>query len=151
MSMTPRDKELVAIGISVAAGCKPCTDHHVKVARKARATDDEIRQAVDVALDVRRRAADIMEAHALAHLDEQMEAMGVEVSTGLSRIKLLVGLGAAFAVNCVSSLKHKLAAAELSGVSEDDIAEIVKMAVFIKKKAASHVERLVNMPEEKAA
>ncbi len=36
MSMTPRDKELVAIGISVAAGCNPCTDHHVKVARNRR-------------------------------------------------------------------------------------------------------------------
>ena len=37
MTMTPKEKELVAIGISVAAGCKPCTDHHVAVARKARA------------------------------------------------------------------------------------------------------------------
>ena len=37
MTMTSKEKELVAIGISVAAGCKPCTDHHVAVARKARA------------------------------------------------------------------------------------------------------------------
>ena len=37
---------LVAVGISVAAGCMPCTDRHVTVARKARASDDEIRQAV---------------------------------------------------------------------------------------------------------
>ncbi len=45
MSITPKEKELVAVAISVAAGCKPCTDHHVAVARKARATDAAIGQA----------------------------------------------------------------------------------------------------------
>ena len=66
MAITPKEKELVAIGISVAAGCKPCTDHHVAVVRKARATDEEIRQAANDALAIRRRAADIMQSHALA-------------------------------------------------------------------------------------
>jgi AhpD family alkylhydroperoxidase len=151
MSITPKEKELVAIGISVAAGCKPCTDHHVNVARKARATDEAIRQAMDDALSVRRTAADIMKAHALAHLGEDLEVIGFGIPGGPSRIKALVAVGAAFAVNCVSSVEHHLAAADVSGVSQDDIVEIVKLAVFIKKMAASHVERLVGMSEEEAA
>ncbi len=151
MSITPKEKELVAIGISVAAGCKPCTDHHVNVARKARATDEEIRRAVADALGVRRKASDFMEAHALAHLREKPKLGGVGLVAELSRIKALVAVGAAFAVNCVSSVEHHLAAADVSGVSQDDIVEIVKLAVFIKKMAASHVERLVGMSEEEAA
>ena len=53
-----------------------------------------------------------------------------------------LAVGAAFAVNCVSSLKQHLAVADITGLSQDDISEIVKLAVFIKKRAAFHVERL---------
>ena len=151
MAMTPREKELVAIGISVAAGCKPCTDHHVAVARKARASDEEIRQAADDAFVVRRHATDIMEAHALAHLGEEREGAGFGFRGEPNRITALVCLGAAFAVNCVASLEHHLAAAGKAGVTEDDINQIMTLAAFIKQKAASHVERLVGMSEEAAA
>lgn len=151
MAITPKEKELVAVGVSVAASCKPCTDHHVTVARKARATDAEIREAMNVAFAVRRRAADIMEAYAFAHLGEERELVSLGFLGEPSRIKALVSVGAAFGVNCVSSLEHHIAAAEISGVSEDDIEEIVKLAAFIKERAASHVEHLVGMTEEAAA
>ncbi|MHC4141844.1 MAG: carboxymuconolactone decarboxylase family protein [Planctomycetota bacterium] len=77
--MTAREREIAAVEISVAAGCKPCTDHHVGAAAKAGATDDKISQAVADALNVRRKAADIMEAHALARL-------GGEAVTVLRRV-----------------------------------------------------------------
>ena len=98
MSMPPREKELVAIAISVAAGCKPCTDHHVKVARRARATDDEIRQTMVDAIDVRRKAADVMEACALARLSEDPDVPIAAASAEMPRVALLIRVGAAFAV-----------------------------------------------------
>ena len=151
MAMTPREKELVAIGISVAAGCKPCTEHHVAVARKARASDAEIRQAARIAFAVRRNATDIMEAYALAHPGEKRDAAGFGLHGEPDRITALVCIGAAFAVNCVASLQHHLAAAGEAGVPDDEIGQIVKLAAFIKQRAASHVERLVGMVEEAAA
>lgn len=149
--MTPKEKELVAIGISVAAGCKPCTDHHVAVARKARASDEEIRQATVDAFALRRYATEMMEAYALTHLGENRDITGFGFHGEPDRITAVVALGAAFAVNCVASLEHQLAAAEKAGVAEDDIRQIMTLAAFIKQKAASHVERLVGMSEEAAA
>ncbi len=148
MAITPKEKELVAIGISVAAGCKPCTDHHVAVVRKARATDEEIRQAANDALVVRRSAADIMQSHALAHLGETSQERRFSPFDEMSRIKALTSIGAAFAVNCVANLEYYLSEAERAGVSQDEITTIVKLADFIKQKAASHVDRLVGMTEE---
>ena len=40
MAMNGNEKELVAVAISVAAGCKPCTDYHVEAVRKVGATED---------------------------------------------------------------------------------------------------------------
>lgn len=151
MAMTPKEKELVAIGTSVAAGCKPCTDHHLAVARKARASDDEIRQATVDAFAVRRNATDIMEAYALGHLGEKQNLAGFGFFGEPNRITAMVCLGAAFAVNCVASLEHHLAAAEKAGLSKDEIKQIMTLAAFIKQRAASHVERLVGMAEEAAA
>jgi AhpD family alkylhydroperoxidase len=55
--LSPRDKELIAIGASVGAGCQPCTAHRLQAAEAVRATRDEIRQTVADALCFRRSAS----------------------------------------------------------------------------------------------
>ena len=149
MAISAKEKELSAVGVSVATGCKPCTDYHVKAVRKAGAADDEIEQAVADALAVRRVATAIMERHALAHLGKVGPETGSKPTEQTNRIKTLVSIGAAFGVNCASSLEQHRA--EAGGISQDEIATIAKLAAFIKRRAASHVERLVNMAAEAAA
>ena len=148
MPITPKERELTAVGVSVASGCKPCTNYHIKAVREAGASDDEIRQAVADALRVRVSATEIMEGHALSRLGEAEQPESVDISGETNRVKELVSLGAAFGVNCVSSLKKHLAAAETVGISQDEVAEIVKLAAFVKERARSHVERVVGMQEE---
>jgi AhpD family alkylhydroperoxidase len=148
MAIKPKERELAAIGISVVAGCKPCTDFHIKVARKARASDEEIRRAVADALQVRRSATEIMERYALAHLSEAGREGDAEPTGETDRTRELVCVGAAFGVNCVSNLEQHLAAAEAVGISQEEIATIGKLAAMIKDRAASHVEVLLGMRQE---
>ena len=142
MTITTKEKELAAVGMSVATGCKPCTDFHVKAARQSGASDAEIEQAMSDALAVRRGATEIMEAYGLAHLGERRPEEGQKHTGTTDRVKELVCIGAAFGVNCVSSLKAHLDAAESVGISHDEITMIVKLSAFIRGKAASHVEHL---------
>jgi hypothetical protein len=125
------------------------------VARKARASDLEIKEAVAVALAVRRTAAAIMEAHALAQLAEAPAEAQAEAAPSLAgesdRLAALVSVGAAFAVNCVSSLERQLAVAEAAGLAPDEIMQVVKLAAFIRRRAVSHVERLAGMAKDEAA
>lgn len=148
MPITPKERELAAVGVSVASGCKPCTNYHIKAVREAGASDDEIRQAVADALRVRARATEIMEGHALSRLGEVEQRESASISGETDRMKELVSVGAAFGVNCVSSLKRHLAAAETVGVSQEEAAEIVRLAAFVKERARSHVERVVGIQEE---
>lgn len=151
MTITPKEKELAAIGISVATGCKPCTDHHVGVARKARASDQEIKASVLAALALRKSATDVMAGYALAKLGGPEHRGDGDAGAETDRQRELVAIGAAFAVNCVSSLEAHLAAAEAVGITQEEITQIVKLAAFIKERAASHVERLVGLTEAPAA
>ena len=148
MVISVTEKELAAVGISVASGCKPCTNYHVKAVREAGASDEEIKQAVADALSVRKRATEFMRVHALARLGQEGSHRHADGPDPLNRVRELVSVGAAFGVNCTSNLKEHLAAAETVGISQEEVAEIVKLAAFIKERAASHIERLVRTPEE---
>jgi AhpD family alkylhydroperoxidase len=146
MAITKKEKELAAVGISIAAGCKPCTDYHMKAVRQAGASDGEIRQAIQDAVCLRNVATAIMEKYGLSHLGET----GTEQAAvpPRDRVAELLGLGAAFAVNCESSLENYIKSAKATGVSEEEILETAKLATFIKGKGASHVNRLVPALEQ---
>lgn len=151
MAITPKEKELAAVGISVATGCQPCTDVHVKKAREAGASDAEIKQALTDAFAVRRGATELMEAYGFAHLGGSEPAFRPELVGTTDRVKELVCIGAAFGVNCVSCLQTHLEAAESVGISHEEIDTIVKLSAFIKTKAASHVEHLAESLEKPEA
>lgn len=152
MAITVREKELSAVGISVAAGCKPCTNYHVKAARKAGASPEEIAQSVNVALSVRALATEIMRNHALSRLEETEPVAVPDFPGGAtSRLIELVRVGAAFGVNCVSILEKQLGAAATVGISQQEIAEIIRFAMMIKERAASHVERLCAVEKHERA
>jgi AhpD family alkylhydroperoxidase len=148
MAITVKEKELTAVAVSVASGCKPCTNYHIKKVREAGASDEEIEQAVADALSVRKSATQVMQAHALARLDAAESYTHPATPDAMNRVRTLVSVGAAFGVNCTSNLEQHLGAAENVGISPQEVAEIATLAAFIKARAAAHVERLVGMPQE---
>ncbi len=53
-SLSPRDRELVALGAALGSNCVPCVEHHIPESRKAGLTDEEIRAAIQHADTIRR-------------------------------------------------------------------------------------------------
>jgi len=147
MSLSTKEKEMVAVGVSVAAGCMPCTDYHVKAARECGLTDDEIRQAITDAMCVRESALNVMKAHGLQHLGDEANDTGCGCES-TNKMKEMISVGAAHAVNCTTNLKQHLHAANAHGVTDTQLKEVVKLARFIKNKAASHVDKLTASANE---
>ncbi len=61
--LDPKTTELIAIAASVVAKCQPCLDYHLEEARKAGATDSEIRNAVNIARMVRKAGDENMDKY----------------------------------------------------------------------------------------
>ena len=150
MAITVKEKELVAVGISVASGCKPCTNFHVGKARGAGAPDREIEQAVVDALSVRECATEFIKSHALARLDHDRSPRLVDSPSTTNHVRQMIFVGAAIGVNCTSNLETHLVAARATGISIQEIAEIAELAASIKQQAATHVARLAGMSETEA-
>ena len=143
MPLSVKERELVAVGVSLATGCKTCTNFHFKKVRGAGASDEEIEQAMTDAIAVRDKAKRIMEWHGLRLLGLGKARDDEDASLETSRMTELVSVGAAFAVNCTSSLEKHLAAARDIGVADDEIEAVLDLSRFIKGKADSLCCKLI--------
>ncbi|MHC4234873.1 MAG: carboxymuconolactone decarboxylase family protein [Planctomycetota bacterium] len=146
MSLSVKEKELVSVGVSLAAGCKPCTDYHLKKVRGAGASDEEIEQAMTDAIAVRDKAKMIMQRHGLKLLGFKKTVRTEDDDDELgepTRMRELVAVGAAYAVSCTSSLEEHVAAARSVGVEESEIEAVVGLARFIRGKADSLCCKLI--------
>ena len=148
MRLSRRDKEFISVGVSAAAGCKRCFEVHVEEARVQGVAEDEIVQAMNIALDVRERAQAIMKRHGLGVLGRKLaklvttrtgedeEGGGVDAPRG-TRIDELTAVACALAVNCETSFERHQDSARTAGATDEEIREAVAISRFIKGKADS--------------
>jgi len=63
MSLDNRVIELIAIGASVGANCQPCLEYHVAKALENGSCKQEIQEAINVGITVRKGAANKMDKY----------------------------------------------------------------------------------------
>ena len=142
MSLSRHDRELIALGISVAAGCRSCTEHHRAEAQEAGAEPAEIERAVLTAIGVRDRATQLMEGMALQE-DDGIGLTSEFVGAGASEhLTALTAMGASFSLGCTLSLQRHLSQALALGISKTDLRSVLRLAEFISDRAAYHVEQV---------
>lgn len=77
--LTLRQRELVAIGASLASNCIPCIKFHVRKGQEAGLGDEEIREAIEIADTVRRTpAATVLEAATAALGRDRARSQGAQ-------------------------------------------------------------------------
>jgi len=52
--LNPKEKELVALGAALGSNCIPCVVYHLGVAEKIGIPDEELKEAVELADEVRK-------------------------------------------------------------------------------------------------
>jgi AhpD family alkylhydroperoxidase len=138
--MTTKEKELIAVAVSVASGCEPCTQYHVKVAAEAGGQTDELRRMVETALSVRERATQRMAAVAWEKLGVSLDFPTCACSVSPSRLEALASAACALAANCGSGVPGFLGAAFEAGATKRDGEVALRIARQIKKVAAERAD-----------
>ena len=68
-----KEKELIALGISVVINCESCIQWHTEQASKAGATEEEVLEAIEVAIEMRGGPATVSARLALAVMEKLYE------------------------------------------------------------------------------
>ncbi len=136
--LNDKDRELISIGASLAAGCQPCARFHLRAAHIAGASDTEIRQAVDEALAVRRHATEEMAQ--LAAKDSGVPTSDTPGDRDDLLTRELVAISAACAVNSIPDFETHLAAAQSLGATKGQLLSAIKIASAVKSTAERKLE-----------
>lgn len=136
MIVNNKELEIAAVGISMAAGCRPCTKFHIKAAGDAGASDEEVADGLNAGVALANAA--------LADLSRQFDSHDPVAVTSLvieelGRHELLAAIGASVARNDVAYLQATLRVAKGRGIGDGELMEIITLANRIKAKAASHL------------
>jgi AhpD family alkylhydroperoxidase len=130
--LSSEQKELVAVGASVGAGCQPCVSHHLKAGAKAGLDEEQLLAAVTSAERVTAEAVVAMGDHARAKLGPS-----VTVPAMLSRLdEALASFGAALGANDVTNIERQLRAAAELGASRPQLQQAIETAQTVQEKAA---------------
>jgi AhpD family alkylhydroperoxidase len=131
-NLSAEQTELVAVGASVGAGCRPCVSHHLKAGAKAGLAGEQLLAAVAGAERVSAEAAVTMGDHARATLGP-----GVTSPALLSRLEeALASLGAALGANDATNIERQLHAAADLGASRSQLQQAIDTAHNVQENAA---------------
>src|SRR5512142_2062052 len=137
MALEPKDKELVAIGASIGALCRPCIEHHIPAARDAGLTEPDLTRAVEVAQAAHHIAVEFLfrRSRELLHATETPAAVPRQAEPA-SRPDELVALGASIGANRHPLLEQHVAGALQQGLTAGQVRSAIKMAEIVKQHAA---------------
>ena len=143
--LSAEEKELVAVGASVGAGCQPCVSHHLKAGTRAGLDGERLLAAVTSAERVGAEAAISMSDHARVKLGSEVTSPAL-----LSRLEeALASLGAALGANDKTNIERQLRAAAEAGASPSQLRQAIETAHNVQENAAGihlrEAERLLDV------
>ncbi len=144
------DKRLISTAAAIAAGCKPCTAVTVSTARDVGASEQAIKRAAGIALEVKKRTCDEMQLEVSQHLQDLTDELCTNEACTVGLLDMgktdwLIATGAAFAVNSTSGFERYSSAAEKLGATKSDLIMTVEIARHVKKQAGKQVDNLAAM------
>jgi len=140
MTLDEKTIETVAIAISIAAGCEPCTKFHAKAARKLGATDLEMMHIVALA------GSNWSESNAFTAAINEIVTMPSrgDDAYSLTHNAVLARVGVSVCRNCVRLLQVSMEVAQEQGVADEELMTVIALAARIKQKAAAHLDRVID-------
>ena len=138
----PKIKVLIALGASVAAGCQPCTEFHVKAARESGACEEGIQFAVEAALAVRQAAT-----RGIDRWSERCQGARPELDAAFRANKQLlaelISVASAICVQSVPDLVLHLAEARRLGAPPETLRATVGIAKSVHNAAMEQIEAVL--------
>lgn len=139
------EKRLISIAASIAAGCKACTAITIRDAREADASEEEIKQAVMIGLEVKNNAYHEIVQETRKHVEIMTKELIPHKITGATKLDQLLATGAAFAASFTIGVEQYSAVAEQLGASENDLIMVIEIARRIKEQTGIETEKTAAM------
>ena len=144
--LSDKEKALVGVALSIASGCRPCTERYVRAAEQAGACKRGIRLAIESALVAREQATVAMAAWA-----ESLQGGKPEIDESFvvprAMWQAIYAVGAAFAQRDTTAIESNAERAIALGASKSQLVAVLAQARAILDTAATHANTSVAKEE----
>jgi AhpD family alkylhydroperoxidase len=129
--LTGEQKELVAIGASVGAGCHPCVDHHLKAGTRAGLSTERLLAGVINAELAAAESAERLTEHVRVELGSEVKEPRMVAALD----EALACLGGALGSNDLTNVKHQLLVCRQLGMSQPQLREAIELGRGVQENA----------------
>ena len=140
--LSPKEASLAGLAASIAAGCRPCTNHWLDQARAKGACERGIRLAIETGLAIRTTATEAM-AEFAASIQAGPLAIDPEFRSQRAGLIEVMACGAALAVRSTTDLEHQVDLARGHGASTAHISAAIAIARAVCTGAQKEVDQVV--------
>lgn len=144
--LSAKETALVGVALSVASGCRPCTERYVRAAEEAGACKRGIRLAIVTALAARQSATTEIAAWAES-LQGETPTLDEAFLAPRAMWQAIYSTGAAFAQRDTKGILDGKARATASGATAAQLAAVLAQARAILDTSRGHAETCVAEPE----
>lgn len=141
--LSSKNKQLIGISASIAAGCQPCTLSFAAAARDAGACERGVRFALESGLAARERATSEMSSFA----EEKLAHPAIDAAFRADRAQLdaLIAVAAAVASNSASRIAPTVEKARMLGASDAQIRLASEVAQVAQRGAQRETEKALEV------
>lgn len=141
-TLTDKEREIINLGISIAAGCQPCTRYHINKCKEARIPDQDINMIIWQTKQICLKSIEIMILRAITSININNKK---EIDFHLKnnkRKEILNGLAVSYTINNTDLFDFYMEHADNQDISKKEILYIIETAKFIYSKAKAHIDIL---------
>jgi AhpD family alkylhydroperoxidase len=140
--LTAKEREIVNLSTSIAAGCQPCTKYHVKKCTEAGISDALILDVTKKTKQICNQAIEIMteKIYTTMNIGRNKEILThLEID---SKTEILIGLAASYSMNSTVLFEMFIGHAATQEIGEQQLSELIEINRFIHDKAKAHLDIL---------
>ncbi len=140
--LSQKEKELVAVGAAVSAGCAMCSNHHLKQVFKRGAAKDEVHYAVIAATAVIEDSMEDVQYSAYRLMDIERQEVPIGKVETTETLTALIKPAAAVAVNNVINSKRYIGIADKLGASSRELHSTITKEYVSNLTLCDHVSHM---------
>lgn len=141
MQLTKKEKQLIFVSASIAAGCQECTNFHVKKSLEMKIASQEINEVINIASQIKDDANNIVKNEGYKYLKETLINTKNQHNK-TSNFNRLLCIAAAYSTNSSKLLETHLNLAVKQGIDNNSINLTFQFSDIIKEHVVSFVKKV---------
>ena len=142
--LTNQEKNLIAMGAAMGAGCRICADKLYEIALSLKISENEMLKAFDLGLDAKAEALKTMKAKISSLIGDDKMDNKMVTERFTQKLASLIRIASFVAANSAPDVLSEIKKAEKYGIKPDQIQMCISLAKMVRKNAGAFSDQEIS-------